>query len=101
MPKRKRARREYEADPVYRLVMSRPIPMKLATNILRQSRRELAPWNIRVLAAFAETGTRKGAALELGITIESVKTSLTQARRILEARNSTHAVAIAIRRGII
>lgn len=89
----------YEDDPFYRLVISRPIPMKLAQAIYDGY--DLAPWHLRVLEAMSRLGVEKRAAEDLGISHDSVKTALAQARMRLGARNTTHAVAIAIRRGLI
>jgi len=37
----------------------------------------------------------------MGITVDGVKTNLTRARRNLRAKNTAHAVAIALRLGLI
>ena len=54
-----------------------------------------------VLAYLAEGRTRKEVAVLLGISANTVKSHQTQIMLKLGARNSTHAVVIAMRRGLI
>ena len=53
------------------------------------------------LQAFASGCQRREAAVVLGVTPEAVKSRLLRARRTLGAKNTTHAVALAFRRGLI
>jgi DNA-binding NarL/FixJ family response regulator len=61
----------------------------------------LTPTQVRVLGALSHGLGYRGAADLLGVTVESVKTSSTLARRKLKARNTTHACCVAIREGLI
>ena len=54
-----------------------------------------------VLQQFADGADGKEAAVELGITEQTVRTHLKGARARLGARNTAHAIAMAIRRGWI
>lgn len=56
---------------------------------------------LEVLRLLTFGHTRQSASVHLGIGLETVKTHLTNVRLKLGARNKTHAVAIAIRRGLI
>ena len=61
----------------------------------------LRPSEIRVLEA-ASRGLKAGMIADLyGLSRETVRKELTSARRILRAKNTTHAVAIAIRAGLL
>lgn len=62
---------------------------------------ELTPWELRVLTLMAAGLESPGLARFCSVTVESVKEATRHARHKLEARNTTHAVAIAIRRGLI
>ena len=54
-----------------------------------------------VLTYLADGRARKEIAVLLGITANTVKSHQTQIMLKLGARNSTHAVVIAVRRGLI
>lgn len=64
-------------------------------------RDELSPREIQVLQALSHGVGQQGVAEILGIELETVKHHLRAARRILAAKDSAHAVAIALRRGLI
>lgn len=61
----------------------------------------LTPREIEVLELYAHGMSSKTIARYLFINFETVRTHSSHARRKLEARNTTHAVAISIRRGYI
>jgi DNA-binding CsgD family transcriptional regulator len=65
------------------------------------SRCELSPYERRVLMAIASGLNRDEAATVLGYTLESVKDALRRVRRILGAKTTAHAVAVALRTGVI
>ena len=54
-----------------------------------------------VLLQFAQGAGARSAADALGVGVETINTHLDRARRKLAARNTTHAVAIAIRSGLV
>jgi two-component system NarL family response regulator len=56
---------------------------------------------LMMLQSYANSGRVDSVAAELYVSRETVKTHLKHARSKLQARNSTHAVAIGIRRGLI
>jgi DNA-binding CsgD family transcriptional regulator len=60
-----------------------------------------SPTQLMVLDGFARGKSRDEVADELGITLETVKTHTKHAQQRLRAKNRTHAVAIAIRRGLL
>lgn len=62
---------------------------------------ELTASNLRVLRCMAHGMTSRMAADALGIAVETVRENLKAARYRLRAKNTTHAVAEAIRRGLI
>jgi DNA-binding NarL/FixJ family response regulator len=62
---------------------------------------ELSPRQIEVLTHIADGRTLPGAASAMGVSVETVKTNLTNIRWKLQAKNTTHAVAIAWRSGVI
>ncbi len=62
---------------------------------------EVTDTELRALEAFSHGLGRTGTADALGVTLETVKTLTVRARRKLRAKDTTHAVAIAIRRGLI
>lgn len=62
---------------------------------------ELTPFEIRCLCMFAEGGTYASVGRRLGISAETVKSTLKSVRERLGAKNTTHAVALAIRTGTI
>lgn len=64
-------------------------------------RDSLAPMETRVLEALSHGLGYKGAAEVLGVGIETVKSDVVRARRALQAKDATHAVAIALRSGLI
>lgn len=61
----------------------------------------LPPSQTRVLEMLARGHTTPTIARETGWSLDTVKWTLRAARDRLDARNSTHAVAIAIRRGLL
>lgn len=61
--------------------------------------RTLSPRERDVLELYQIGLTRPYIAQVLGVKPQTVKSTLTDARRKLGARNSTHAVALAIREG--
>lgn len=65
--------------------------------------RRLRPSNgeLRVLECLSHGMTAPMAAEALGVSVETVKSHLRSARRRLAAKNSTHAVTLAIRLGMI
>ena len=63
--------------------------------------RELTPGQTKYLLAAACGLRERETAFIYGVSVETVRTMLAQSRRILGAKNTTHAVAIAIRRGLI
>lgn len=54
-----------------------------------------------VLVALSHGLGRQGSADALGVDLETIKTHTTRARRKLRAKDTTHAVAIALRTGLI
>lgn len=56
---------------------------------------------LEMLRHFADGCVRKEVATRMGCSLETVKTNLLHVRAKLGANNMTHAVAIAIRRGLI
>lgn len=61
----------------------------------------VTPTQARMLEGLSHGLGREGTAELCGVTLESVKTQLQLVRRTLGAKDSTHAVAIALRHGII
>jgi DNA-binding CsgD family transcriptional regulator len=61
----------------------------------------LSPSETKVIGAVADHGTITAAAAAVFLSPETVKTHLKHIRFKLGARNTTNAVAIAIRRGLI
>lgn len=61
----------------------------------------LSPIEVRCLLVLSHGVGLRGAAELLGVGLETVKTHTKHARWKLRAKNTTHAVAIAIRQGII
>lgn len=61
----------------------------------------LDPAHTRLLQLLAQGHTQPSAAKATGWGYESVRLTVKDARRVLGARNTTHAVALAIRQGII
>lgn len=83
---------------------SSPLVTRLANRLSsRKPRYQLALsfGEARALAAFARLGHGHRVALELGISKATVQDQIAVAVAKLGARNVTHAVALAIRRGII
>ena len=79
-------------EDVYRAEGLRPAPPR-ATGVTAAE--------LRALEAFSHGLGRTGTADALGVTLETVKTLTVRARRKLRAKDTTHAVAIALRRGLI
>jgi len=63
--------------------------------------RQLAPREIAVLAAAADGHSTRQTAIHLGLSKETVEGCLRDAVRRLGCLNETHAVAVAVRRGMI
>jgi DNA-binding CsgD family transcriptional regulator len=61
----------------------------------------LTPHQVRILDKLASGGTYPTVAAEAGISEETIKSQAKLIREKLGARNTTHAVAIAMREGII
>jgi len=61
----------------------------------------LTPRRLKVLQAFADGGTYPTVARALGITEKTVERHLLLSREALRAVNTTHAVAAAMRKGLI
>ena len=66
-----------------------------------QPDRPLSPRELRCLEGMSHGLERAGTAELLGIDEETVKNHLRAARRLLRAKNTTHAVAIALRDGLL
>jgi DNA-binding CsgD family transcriptional regulator len=66
------------------------------TSVMLLTRRET-----QVLQLAADGQTRKEVALVLGVSLHTVKTQGNMAREKLGASNTSHAVAIALRQGLI
>ena len=64
-------------------------------------RGDLTPAELRVVAAMSHGLTAEMAADLLGVATETVKTHLKAARVRLRAKNTAHAVANALRQGLI
>lgn len=63
--------------------------------------RELTEVERRYLLAAACGLRERETAFIYGVQVDSVRKGLKRARQVLRAKNTTHAVAIAIRRGLI
>jgi len=61
----------------------------------------LRPSELRVLEALSHGLGRSGAVEVTGYTLETVKDLLKRSKRVLGAKDTTHAVAEALRRGLI
>lgn len=83
-----------------RLILSRPIPDKLIRH-LGLVRTDLSPSQLRLLVMLADGYSKPQIARATGWRYETLKSSAERIRLKLGARNTTHAVAIAIRNGII
>lgn len=77
--------------------------LRVLGRVYRQPDRrcELVPSEVRVLEALSRGLEYRGAAEVLGLTFETVKGQAKSARRVLRAKNTTHACCEAIRRGLI
>ena len=64
-------------------------------------REVLTPRELEVLVGLSRGLGRQGTADLLGVSPETVKAQSVTARRALRAKNTTHAVAEALRRGLI
>lgn len=62
---------------------------------------EVTPGQVRILEALSHGMGYKGAADLLGLSPETIKWQAQGARYRLRAKNTTHAVAIALRKGLI
>lgn len=80
----------------------RRVPAEIAAGIAEHlSDESLSPREIEVLRSVAAGNANKRIAAELGISEETVKAHMKNILAKLDARDRTHAVTIAIRRGII
>jgi len=70
-------------------------------NIPYNSTLELTPYEARVLSMFAAGHDYRSIAAERGVAFGTIQTQAKHIRAKLGAENTTHAVAIAIRRGVI
>jgi DNA-binding CsgD family transcriptional regulator len=70
-------------------------------NIPYNSTLDLTPYEVRVLAMFAAGHTYPSIAADRGVAVATVQTQAKFIRAKLGANNTTHAVAIAIRKGVI
>jgi DNA-binding CsgD family transcriptional regulator len=70
-------------------------------NIPYNATLELTPYEVLVLSMFAAGHTYPTIAADRGVAVVTVQTQAKHIRRKLGANNTTHAVAIAIRRGVI
>lgn len=86
-----------------RYILSRPIPERLIRDLggLGQIRTELTPSELRTLVLLADGYSKPQIARATSWTFETLKSHTTRIRLKLGARNITHAVAIAIRNGLI
>ena len=66
-----------------------------------RKRVELDRRELRVLECLSHGMGRQGAADSLGLTLEMVKYSLLESRRVLRAKDVTHACCEALRQGLI
>lgn len=73
----------------------------LLTIAATTERGALTPMEIRVLTVMSHGPTENEAATLIGVSLETVKWHTKGARRALRAKNTTHAVAIALREGFI
>ena len=64
-------------------------------------RENLSAAELRTLEAMSRGVGIRGAADLVGYSTYTVQDHLVQARRVLQAKNTTHAVAEALRRGLI
>lgn len=62
---------------------------------------QLSPREREVMSAMAEGATAEGAATQLGVSIETVRTHVRNAIRKIGARNRVHAIALALQSGEI
>lgn len=74
---------------------------RLLAEMARNRSRTVTVRQLEMLRLAADGATYKQIAAELWVTVEDVKSLLGSARLTLEARNTTHAVAVAIRAGLI
>ena len=84
------------SHPVYDLDSGELVETRLKTRSL-----ELSGQDVRALRLAAEGMTYGEAAKKAGIGVETIRKQMKIARRKLGARNTAHAVAIAIRKGVI
>lgn len=78
------------------------IEPNVATQLAMQtSKQTLSPREIEVLRLIAVGESNRAIATQLGINEETVKSHVKNILAKLDARNGTHAVALALRRGII
>jgi DNA-binding NarL/FixJ family response regulator len=70
-------------------------------NVVRVPRDTLTELERRTLEAMSRGLEREGAAELTGVSVEVVKDRLKVARRVLRAKNTTHACCEALRQGLI
>lgn len=82
-----------------------PVDLAAADGILcaiyRGDDHELRPDELLALSALSHGLTVGETSTVLGVPIKTLKPRIRHARQLLRAKNSTHAVAVAIRRGLI
>jgi DNA-binding CsgD family transcriptional regulator len=78
-----------------------PFPERGTSNERRNTERTLTPGERRALQGVAAGLLYHEVADVLGLSRETVRTDLERARRILGAKNMPHAVALALRAGLI
>lgn len=83
------------------LLEIRITPSERLTADIGQADVTVSPREAEMLSSIADGMRTRQAAAKLGITFETARTYLDRARDKLDAVNTTHAVAIAIRRGLI
>lgn len=80
----------------------RYIPLEVADRMAEHINDEpLTDREVKVLKSIAQGNSNKEAAVELNVSMETVKANLKTILAKLNARDRTHAVAIAIRRGVL
>lgn len=92
------ARARLAADPAYQIKQRRT---QRGQETVRVDRSQPTERELMALRCLSRGMTAPMAAEAMGITLETVKALLDQVRRRLRTKNTTHAVAEAIRRGLI
>lgn len=86
-------------DALYQLLRTQPVPHRLASAIAVEPR--LTDAELQVLRCLSHGMTVSMAADALSLSFETVRRRLRRIRYLLEAKTATHAVALAIRQGLI